>query len=100
LVVRLKIDLDRYLDEADAIVQTHALYLQPSTSGHKVSEGIDRAKILIEIPPETKLHNWDWLLLRRIKKRLKHKGIPKKQIKNAAIEHLETMRRFVLMRNK
>ncbi|HFK2923599.1 hypothetical protein ACSZN3_05675 [Aeromonas hydrophila] len=96
--VQIKFDLRSQAALADSIVQSKAVYLQPSESGIRVIEGLDKPKIVIEIPPKTKLPKWDEILLHQIAKHLKEKGLDRKQSKDAAKQHLERIRELMCKR--
>ena len=94
LEIRVRFDLRTQSGIADSIVQAKSVYLQPNESGDRVIDGMDEPKVLIEVPPQTKLPKWDSMLLTQITKRLKKDGVSKKAAKNAAKQHLETIREF------
>ena len=88
----LEFDLMHRFALADGIVQSRGVYLQPSTSGEKVSEGIGSSKILIEVPVSTVYPHWDNILRLNMRKTLRKKGFSKKNAKKAAVEHLLRIR--------
>ena len=92
LEVRVQFDLRTQAAIADSIVQAKSVYLQPAESGRRVIDGLDKPKIIIEVPPQTKLLKWDSMLLKQIEKKMKHDGVGKKTARNAAKQHLARMR--------
>lgn len=88
----LKFDLDTQIAIADGIVQSNGVYLQPSESGLRVSEGLDKQKILVEVSPKTKLDNWDSILLGRIIKKMKREGMSKMLATKVANDYLDRTR--------
>lgn len=90
--IALKFDLDTQITLADGIVQSNGVYLQPKESAPRVSEGLDKPKILVEVSPKTKLNNWDEILLKRVVKRMKKKGLSRKQANKAAYDFLDRTR--------
>jgi hypothetical protein len=98
LDLRIRFDLRKQAAIADFIVQAKAVYLQPAESGIRVADGLDKPKIIVEIPPSTKLRKWDAMLLTQIAKRLRSDGMGRAQSKDAAKQHLARMREFMSMR--
>lgn len=96
--IALVFDLDQQASLADGIVQSHGVYLQPKESGSRVMEGLDKPKILVEVSPETKLPNWDELLLGRVHKLMKREGMSRKQAAAASKEFLSRTREIWGMR--
>lgn len=98
LEVNIRFDLRTQPAIADSIVQARSVYLQPSEYGDRVIDGIDKPKIIIEIPPQTKLPNWDSMLLKEIEIKMKNDGMNKKTAKDAAKQHLKIIRDFTSKR--
>jgi hypothetical protein len=90
--VGLMFDLDRQFVLADGIVQARGMYIQPSKSGLRVSEGIDQPKILIEVPPGTQLPNWNRLILDRLYRKFKKGGTSRRLANEAAKSSLAQSR--------
>ena len=76
----------------EGILHSKAVYLQPLESGKKVTEGIDKTKILVEIPDTGFFPEWDKLHTKVIKKTFREKGLSKKAANLAAKEHLGSIR--------
>lgn len=98
--IALKFDLDTQISLADGIVQSNGVYLQPKESGDRVSEGLEKPKILVEVSPKTKLNNWDEILLKRVIKRMRKEGMSRKQANNAASDFLDRTREMWGLRMK
>lgn len=94
LEINIRFDLRTQPAIADSIVQSKSVYLQPNEYGGRVIDGIDKPKIVIEVPPQTKLPKWDSMLLKQIAIKMKKDGIGKKSAKDAAKQHLERIREF------
>ncbi|MDG9757817.1 hypothetical protein N7365_06865 [Pseudomonas sediminis] len=94
LEASIRFDLRMQPALADSIVQAKSVYLQPLESGSRVIEGMDKPKIVIEIPPQTKLPNWDAMLLKQIEIKMKKDGMSRRSVKSAARQHLERIREF------
>lgn len=92
LQFHIKFDLHKHAAIADTIIQSRAVYLQPSDSGAKVIEGINKPKILVEINPKTKLKHWDNLLISELAKNFVKNGAQKKEAKTIAKQHLARIR--------
>ncbi|AYF87521.1 hypothetical protein D6Z43_10315 [Pseudomonas sp. DY-1] len=76
----------------DGIVKAKGVYLQPASSGIKVSEGLANPKVLIELPAE--LPRWESIYLDVVFSRLVNSGFSKKEAKQAAAEYIFRMREF------
>lgn len=76
----------------DMIVRARAFYLQPKDFGMRASEGLNRPKILIEVPSSTKLPGWDETYRRSITKRYRKQGMTKIDAATATVEHLARLR--------
>lgn len=92
----IEFDIAKYGGTADLIINARAFYFQPKDSGTRVMEGLDKPKILIEVPYETKLDDWDSILNSYLVKRFRKQGATKKEAIKAAKDHLEGLRRMSL----
>ena len=88
----IKFDLSTEAALADGIVQSRGLYIQPGKSGDTIVSNFDYPKILIEVPPKTKIPDWDDRILNAISKRMRHKGLSRKDAKSASKQFLKRMR--------
>ena len=87
-------NIGRHLGLIEGIHISRGLYVQPSSSGKSVSEGMGKAKILVEIPPETKLGKWDQYAHAAATKKFIGTGIPKKEARIAAEKAIKEIRNF------
>ncbi|GLW38590.1 hypothetical protein Pcaca04_25260 [Pectobacterium carotovorum subsp. carotovorum] len=94
LEIKILFDLRTQPAIADSIVQAKSVYLQESDSNGRLASSMDKPKIIIEVPPKTKLPKWDSMLLTQIEKKMKQDGVGKKSLKNAAEQHLAIIREF------
>ncbi|QTN41445.1 hypothetical protein [Marinobacter salsuginis] len=94
----LMFDLQSQANLADGIVQSQGVYIQPSEFGSRVSEGLDGPKILVEVSPKTKLPDWDERLIKAVSQKMRHKGMSKRQAKEAAKEYLKRTREIWSLR--
>jgi hypothetical protein len=82
----------------DWIINTRAVYLQPSASGAKVIEGLDQPKIVVEIPPETTLPGWEDIYRNSVSKTYRENGCTRAEAKEATDQHLARLRELSAMR--
>jgi hypothetical protein len=92
----IEFDIAKYGGTADLIINARAFYFQPKDSGTRVIEGLDKPKIIIEVPYETKLDDWDSILHNYLVKKFKKQGATKKEAIAAAQAHLENFRKMSL----
>lgn len=76
----------------DWIRNARGVYLQPTESGSKVSEGINSPKISVEIPSSATLSNWEKMYRDSLIKRYVKNGFSRTQAKEAATQHLARSR--------
>lgn len=76
----------------DWIINARGVYLQPSASGTKVSEGIDQPKIVVEIPPETTLPRWESIYRNSVIRTYRKGGCTRAEAKEATAQHLARLR--------
>ncbi len=100
LDVVLKFNIGKQGNLIDGIMRSQGVYLQPSESGLKVSEGMSNPKIIIEVPLATKLPDWDKTFLKAITQRMKHEGgMSRKIAHEAATEYISKMREMWAIRS-
>lgn len=92
----IEFDIAQYGGTADLIINARAFYFQPKDSGARVMEGLDKPKILIEVPYGAKLDDWDFILKNHLVKRFRKQGATKKEAVEAAKDHLEGLRKMSL----
>lgn len=76
----------------DAILMANALYLQSLDAGKKVIDGINKRKILIEIPDTGYYSEWDKLYTSALIRKFKKNGFRKPEAKIAAEQHKNKVR--------
>jgi len=82
----------------DWIINVRGLYLQPLTSGTKVSEGFGKPKILVEVSPKTTFPSWKDIYSRSLEKLYHRRGLSKKQAKSATKDHIARTREIQFRR--
>lgn len=73
------------------IVNARAVYLQPLSSGPVVSAGMDKPKILVEVPATATFPIWKDLHRKVLEKQFQKRGFSRVQAQSAAEEHLARM---------
>lgn len=76
----------------ELVLNARAFYFQPKNSGSRVIEGLDKPKILVEVPPGTRLTDWDSIYRSFLIKLFKKQGATKKEAIAAASSHIERLR--------
>lgn len=92
LEVLLQFDVKKQGGLVDGILHAHALYLQPTESGIKVVEGLDKGKIIVEIPDTGFMDTWERIYSDSLAKTFKKSGFSKKEAKEAAEQHKGMLR--------
>ncbi|MCY1443849.1 hypothetical protein D9M71_602840 [compost metagenome] len=87
-----RFDARKQFSLLDGIVKAKGVYLQPASSGMKVSEGLANPKVLIEVPAE--LPRWESIYLDVVFSNFVISGFSRKEAKRAAAEHISRMREF------
>lgn len=82
----------------ESILNAHAVYLQPLTSGNRVSDGIGKPKIIVEVPGSASFPIWQDLYRRELEDQYRSKGLARPLAKIAAREHLALLRDVQLRR--
>ncbi len=88
----IKFDLETQGSLADGIVQSCGVYIQTGKRGDSIVNNLDSAKLLVEVPPRTKIPSWDEKLTGAISKRLRKEGLSRKEARLASKQFLERMR--------
>lgn len=83
--------LDKQAGLVDGIMRARGVYLQPLQSGRRVTEGLDKPKILVEVAGSATFPG-DWMTLYRsvIVKRYRQPGAPRREALRLAEAHLKT----------
>lgn len=90
--VTLTFDVAKQGGIVDCIINVRGVYLQPLSSGKKVSEGMQSPKILVEVPPSSTFPTWKDTYRRSVERAYLERGLSKKQAKFAAEEHIKRQR--------
>lgn len=73
----------------DGIIRAHGVYLQPLQSGKSVSEGLDKPKILVEVPSTAILPFWADMYKSTLIKSYSSRGVSRREARRLADEHLK-----------
>lgn len=76
----------------EAILVARAVYLQPLTSGSRVSEGMTKPKIIVEVPGSATFPIWRDIYRRELENQYRSRGLSRSQSKAAAKDHLALQR--------
>lgn len=87
--VTLQFSLEKHLALVDGIMKSRGLYLQPSEFASRVSRGMEKPKILVEVP--STFPAWDALQLELVAKQFRRNGASRKDAKVLAREHIQSM---------
>lgn len=79
------------------IMAAHGFYFQPSSFAPKVSQGLDKPKILIEVHSQVTPPNWDSIYEKQLVKRYKSEGYDRIQARQAAKQHVDRAKEFWLI---
>jgi hypothetical protein len=90
--VTIAFDVAKQGSIVDWIINVRGVYLQPLSSGKKVSEGLENPKILVEVPPEATFPSWKDIYRRHLEKSYIKRGLSRSQAKTATNQHLESVR--------
>lgn len=74
------------------ILTAHAFYLQPSAFGAKVSEGVGKPNILIEVPSDVFPPDWYATFEKQLVERYKGNGYDKTQARQAAKQYIQRVK--------
>lgn len=92
LEVLLQFDIKKQGGLVDGIIHANALYLQPSESGLKVVDGLEKVKIIVEVPDTGFLPYWETLYTSNLVKLFKRKGLSRREALGAAEKHKAMLR--------
>lgn len=95
----IEFDIAKHGGTADLIISARAFYFQPTDSVPKTMADFDKPKILVEVPYEAKLDDWDSILHNYLVKRFKKQGATTKEAIAAAQAHLKYLRKISLRGN-
>lgn len=86
--LRIRFSLEKQAGLVAGIIKARGVYLLPSQFGQKVSEGMDKPKILVEVSPAATFPGWDKLHYDAIFRRYKKSGAPRSKAKELTLAHL------------
>lgn len=92
VMILLQFKLEEQGMLVDGIFRSKGLYLQPLESGARVTDGLDNAKILIEVPDTNFFDDWNGLFKKHLLKNFKKKGLSTKEAHGAVENYLKTTR--------
>lgn len=84
----------------ESIISARAVYLQPLSSGSRVSEGLDKPKIIVEIPASASFPVWSSVYRRNLESQYRSRGLSRAEAKAAVDEHLALTRDLQLRRRR
>ena len=76
----------------ESILNARSVYLQPLSSGSRVSEGLEKPKIIVEVPTSASFPIWDDLYRRELEGQYRSSGLTRAQARSAAQKHLLLIR--------
>ncbi len=79
LEVSLHFDIEKQYSIIDGILIANGLYLQPTESGKKVSQGLQKKKIIVEIPDTGFSSKWEDLYSKMLVKKFKKSGFSRSE---------------------
>lgn len=94
----ISFEIDKHHKLIDGILFSQALYLQTGSIYDKTYPN-DKGAILVEVPNTGFLKTWNNILFDYIKKQLRKKGVPKKELNNKTTEFIKTSREIWTFRS-
>jgi len=91
-------DVDSQGALVEWIINARCVYLQPLSSGPVVSAGLDKPKILVEVPASATFPTWKDMHRKALEKQFVKRGFSRNQAREAASEHLVRMHDIQLRR--
>ena len=82
----------------DSIIVARAVYLQPLSSGSRVSEGLESPKIIVEVSGSASFSVWESVYRKSLQSKYRANGLSRAEAKAAVEEHLTLTRDFQLRR--
>jgi hypothetical protein len=98
LEVLLLFDIEKQGSIVDGILHANALYLQPTESGMRVIDGLEKGKLIIEIPDTGFFPTWEKLYTKKLIKVFKKSSFSRIEAKNAAEQHKKMLRKIWVSR--
>lgn len=88
---RIAFPLAKYSEFVDGVIRSRGIYLQPLQSGARVSEGLGKPKILIEIPDTATFPEWRKILRDTVEKKYRRQGASRAEVQVLTEAHLERL---------
>jgi hypothetical protein len=76
----------------DGILHSRGVYLQPKESAPRVSQGLDKPKILVEVPDTGFMPIWNPIFADAVAKRMRQAGASRRAAHELSAEHILKMR--------
>lgn len=92
LEVAISFNVLKHSNLIEGILISKAVYIQPGTPGDRVRHNINAPKLLVEIPARTTFENWDEILKKAVRKKLKKEGVGRKALKDAVDDYISVRR--------
>lgn len=96
--VLLEFDIADQGGLVDGILHARGVYLQPKESGKRVVEGMNREKILVEVPDTGFIPTWEELLRDAVTKRMRKRGLNRKAAQKATDDYIHRIRELWRLR--
>lgn len=90
--VMLSFTLERQAALVDGIINSRGVYLQPLQSGRRVTEGLDKPKIIVEVPSSATFPEWPKLHRDTIVRTYRSQGAPRTVADALADQHLARLK--------
>lgn len=94
----LEFDITEQGGLVDGVLHAHGVYLQPLESGARVVEGLNKGKILIEVPDTGFMPTWTKIYNGRLLKMFRKRGLNRAQADRATGEHIKRIREIWRLR--
>ncbi|MCP6727519.1 MAG: hypothetical protein KJI69_05925 [Patescibacteria group bacterium] len=79
-------DLSKQYSLIDFIVRAQALYIQPGRPGDKITNSLERPRLIVEVPDMGFSNDWDIMLLAVLTKKLRTQGLSRQRARADARE--------------
>lgn len=89
--ITLQFSVEKQGDIVEWIRKVRGVYLQPTCSGRRVIEGINKEKILVEVPKESTFPGWERIHTDSLVKKYRRSGLGRAQAVRAAETHRRTL---------
>jgi hypothetical protein len=88
----IEFDIEKHGILVEHILTSNALYIQAGKPGDRLMHDLNLPKMIIEVPDTDFRRRWDKLYLEHTTKRITKNGLPRKEAKQAAHRHIESIR--------